>query len=247
MEKNQSNPSEALVRWGDSRPKSIFTCGHCRRSWAKKTPDGAMEIYPWDELRLSNPFAKDRPDERFGECPQCSTKRRTESFQKICPSLYQKSETSRLPEAQLKKALEWQYGPRGLILLGDTGKGKSRVAWQLLKRLLITDKPERKIMWFDSTSFGLEIVKHYRHEDVDVWLEDAGTVPILFFDDLGKLKMTERAEVELFGLIERRCASELPIIVTTNDTGDTLAARMSDNRGPAMIRRLREFCEPVQF
>lgn len=102
-------------------------------------------------------------------------------------------------------------------------------------------------MWFDSTSFGLEIVKHYRREDVDVWLEEAGTIPILFFDDFGKLKMTERAEVELFGLIERRCANELPIIVTTNDTGDTLASRMSDNRGPAMIRRLREFCEPVQF
>ena len=35
------------------------------------------------------------------------------------------------------------------------------------------------------------------------------------------------------------------IIATTNDTGDTLAARLTDNRAPALVRRLREFCEMV--
>lgn len=206
-----------------------------------------MELYPRSDAIMADPWSKNKPEERFGECPDCAKGRRTLKFQKICPPLYQKSDVNKLPELQLKKALEWQFNPRGLILLGDTGKGKSRVAWQLLKRILVSDKPEQPMMWFDSTSFGLEIAKHYRHDDVDVWLNSAAAVPILFFDDLGKLKLTERAEVELFGLIERRTASELPIIVTTNDTGDTLAARMSDNRGPAMIRRLREFCDPIQF
>lgn len=164
----------------------------------------------------------------------------------FCPPLYQRTEPSRLPQAQLSAALSWEYGPRGLILLGETGRGKSRVAWLTLKKVMTGRKPP-SFMWFDAVSFGHEIAKHYRTEDAEAWLDRVAECGLVFFDDLGKLKLTERAEVELFGVIERRCAAELPIIVTTNDTGDTLASRMTDNRGPALIRRLREFCEPIQF
>jgi DNA replication protein DnaC len=181
------------------------------------------------------------------ECADCGRARRAAKFLTICPPLYQKTEASRLPAAQLTKAMEWQYSPRGLILLGETGKGKSRVAWTLLKRVLVEDKKELSFMWFDAIGFGHDIAKHYRDEDAEAWLDKVAACQLVFFDDLGKLKLTERAEVELFGVIERRCAAELPLIVTTNDTGDSLAARMTDNRGPAMIRRLREFCEPIQF
>lgn len=181
------------------------------------------------------------------ECSDCAKIRRTERFNHHCPPLYQRTDVERLPRAQLADAMKWQYGPRGLILLGETGKGKTRVAWTLLKRLLIDDNPERSFVWFDAISFGHKISIHYREEDAESWLDRVAQCPLIFFDDLGKLKLTERAEVELFGVIERRCAAELPIIVTTNDTGDSLAARMTDNRGPAMIRRLREFCEPIQF
>ena len=131
--------------------------------------------------------------------------------------------------------------------MGDTGKGKSRIAWRLLKRVLCEDKLETTFLWFDCIGFGHEIARHYRLEDAEAWLDKVATVPLLYFDDLGKLKLTERAETELFGLIERRCANQLPIIATTNDTGDSLAARMTEGRGPAMIRRLREFCDIITF
>jgi DNA replication protein DnaC len=165
----------------------------------------------------------------------------------ICPELYRASEPDRLPAPQLAAALRWQVNPKGLILLGETGRGKSRVAWLLLRRILVEDLPEIKFKWFDCVGFGHEIAKHYKAEDAEEWLELLATIPLLFMDDLGKLKLTERAETELFGMIERRCANRKPMIVTTNDTGDTLASRMTDNRGPALIRRLREFCEPIQF
>lgn len=132
-------------------------------------------------------------------------------------------------------------------MLGDTGSGKTRIAWTLLKRLIISAKKDLSFEWFDAIGFGHAISKHYRDEDAEHWLEELGKKDLVFFDDLGKLKLTERAETELFGLIERRCAAELPIIATTNDTGDSLAARMTENRGPAMIRRLREFCQIIQF
>lgn len=190
----------------------------------------------------------DRPGERSGVCADCAKLRRVEKFgNDICPKLYQKSDESRLPQKQLQQAMAWRYGPRGLILLGDTGLGKSRVAWTLLKRILVDDMPDRSFAWFDCIGFGHSISKHYKDEDAEEWLENLSAIDLVFMDDLGKLKLTERAEVELFGLIERRCANRLPMIVTTNDTGDSLASRMTDNRGPALIRRLREFCDPIQF
>lgn len=215
----------------------FFQCYGCNREWNRKSKEGERAT----------------GDMNTTMCGDCAMKKREAVFATTCPSLYQKTDTSKLPQEQLKKAMDWKYGSRGLILLGDTGKGKSRVAWSLLKRLLVDDKPlpdsrtSQNFVWFDATSFGHEIIRSYRDETADLWLDKVCTCPLVFFDDLGKLKLTERAEVELFGVIERRCASELPIIVTTNDTGDSLAARMSDNRGPAMIRRLREFCEPIQF
>jgi DNA replication protein DnaC len=70
---------------------------------------------------------------------------------------------------------------------------------------------------------------------------------VLFFDDLGKVPLTERVEAEFFALIERRMARQLPITVTSNMTGDDLAAKASTDRGRPLIRRLREFCRVVVF
>lgn len=200
------------------------------------------------EAQAVRPSSQYRAGERRSyECPQCAVNRRRTRFEKICPPLYQSSDPARLPGAQLAQVMAWGFNPRGLVLIGDTGKGKSRIAWYLLRRYLTKDRPERGFLWFDCIGFGHAITEHYKAEDAEGWLESVAKVPLLFFDDLGKLKMTERAETELFGIIERRCANMLPIIATTNDSGDSLAARMTENRGPAMVRRLREFCQVVTF
>lgn len=182
------------------------------------------------------------------ECSACAKARRDALFcERICPKLYLDTDIARLPQKEFTQVMQWELGPRGLLLLGETGKGKTRVAWQAIRKVFSQGKEDISFRWFDCVGFGHELAKHYRTEDAEEWLENTASVDLVFFDDLGKLKLTERAEVELFGMVERRFAAMLPIIVTTNDTGDTLAARMTDNRGPALIRRLREFCDAIQF
>ena len=145
--------------------------------------------------------------------------------------------------------LAWRYGGRGLLLHGETGRGKTRAAWLLLRRL---HDQGRSITAFDCVSFGHECVRrcrdsHGNDEHVERWADNLATVPVLFLDDFAKEKLTERVEVELFGLIERRTANCLPIILTTNFVGEALEAKLSPDRGAPLVRRLREFCEDVCF
>ena len=70
-------------------------------------------------------------------------------------------------------------------------------------------------------------------------------------DDLCKAKMTEAQEQALYAVFERRAAWLRPTIATMNSTGDMILARMTEagraDRGAALLRRMREFCEVVTF
>ncbi len=208
-----------------------------------------MNTLPCHECNTQRPsgeFITDR-DGYAIRCRTCEGERKAAQFERLCPPLYRHSDATRLP--LLAKVLEWKRTEDrpGLLLRGSTGRGKSRCAWLLVERIMTVDL--QQVYAFDCVAFGHDLSRHYRDEDnpAEMWLDMLAKAPVVFFDDLGKLKITERAEAELFGLIERRTANQLPIIATTNDSGDSLSSRMTDNRGPALIRRLREFCQVIDF
>ncbi len=203
-----------------------ITCRTCPATWQKDIPENVTPT---------------------GECAACKLARRMKFFNSQCPPLYQQTDTAKLPKKQLVEAMKWKFGQRGLMLSGPSGRFKTRIVWTLLKRVLTVDMPPVDFMWFDCMSFEKDIMRHYQAEDEHLWFDKVCAVPLLFFDDFGKIKLTERAEAELFGIVERRTANLLPIILTTNDDDATLAARMSDNRGAPLVRRLREFCEQIKF
>jgi DNA replication protein DnaC len=77
-------------------------------------------------------------------------------------------------------------------------------------------------------------------------LEKAAQVDALLLDDLGKNRMTERAEVELYDLLEHRTGHLLPTFWTSNSNAAGLHDMFSPDRADAMLRRLgKEFCEHV--
>ena len=193
-------------------------------------------------------------------CPKCSEEHaereqreaatraglhRAELWNSICPPLFRNTDPSKLPSpTRLQVALNWKYGPRGLLLHGDTGKGKSRIAWEVMKREF---NARRTVAAIDGT-FGFAYTEKFAQSTNEAarFINRLMGVDLLLMDDVLKVKLTDSVEQALFAIVDRRSEECLPIIVTTNDTGETLAERMTDDRGPALLRRLREFCQVIE-
>lgn len=168
-------------------------------------------------------------------------------WSQICPPLYLATnlDDARLSRAAVQSVLGWDDNGDGvgLALRGESGKGKTRLAFMLCRRLFFSGKsvafmPATKLAQLCIDSFDDEhSIKNAARER----LRSAKRVQYLLLDDLGKQKFTERAEMELYDVIETRTSNLLPIIWTANATSDDFAAMMSPDRGAPIIRRLAEF------
>lgn len=164
----------------------------------------------------------------------------------VCPKQFQMTELSRLPDQEAAtKATEWQHGNRGLILNGPTGSGKSRTAWMVIKQCHFAGL---HIECLNSMA-GLKYASLFSGSasDVEQWVGKLINADLLFMDDIFKIKLTDSFESVIFSLVDQRTENGRPIILTANDTGESLTARMSPDRGEPLVRRLREFCDTITF
>lgn len=183
-------------------------------------------------------------------------------WKKQCPSIFRVCDQNKVPNPEsYKRVTAWKYSPRGLLCFGPTARGKTRAAWQLVKRLSEEGVP---CIHYDgvtfahdcATAFGPDGIRPWwmessclREDKMDgpSWIKELFGIQLLFLDDLGKGRMTERTEAELFGLLDRRFSDGRPVLLTCNFSAEALAAKVSEDRGAPLVRRLKEFCEPIAF
>jgi DNA replication protein DnaC len=221
---------------------TIVDCGTCGQQHTIPT----IRLFGGHVVRraLCPACAARQAEEQRGEADRAERARLDAAWNSICPPLYLKTAPARLPQAALAEVLGWSLGPRGLLLVGPTGTGKTRAVYLLLRRLL---EAGVRIRAFDCAGFGHECGRRFRDGTGEDWADALAKADLVFLDDVGKVSFTERYQTELFALVERRAANMLPIIATTNMAGDDLQPRMSADRGQPLVRRLREFCHVVVF
>jgi len=194
-------------------------------------------------------------------CPACATERReadekTEAarisgerearWQAICPPAYRDTVIEKLPNPnKATEILAWNYGATGLLLHGKTRKGKSRCAWLLVRKTFEAGKSIRVLDSMAGFHYGAVFANSGR--EALEWVEARSKCGLLFFDDVFKVKLTDSFEAAVFAIVDYRISHNLPILATLNDVGDTLAARMTSDRGEAFVARLREMCHVIQF
>ena len=173
--------------------------------------------------------------------------RRQEAFNALCPPLYRESDPQRIPAAFLRECEAWEVSPQGLGFVGLAGTCKTRSAWMLLKRLHFSGV---RVFGITATGFAKACADQW-HDDpqAKALAEDTLTrcrrTKVLLLDDLGKQKFTERAELELFDLLEHRTSHGKPIIWTANAGREPLKQMLSPDRGEPILRRLVEFSKVV--
>lgn len=165
----------------------------------------------------------------------------------FCPPLFHDTDPARLPQSQLTKVLAWNYQPIGLLLHGCTDKGKTRTAWLLVKKLWWEDVTIHEFSAMSFNRASADASGHFRSSEFVKALSSSRKKDLLFIDDLGKGKMTARAEQDLFEIFNTRLQQQKPVLVTTNYNGESLTKQFSAETGGPFVRRLKEITRTIGY
>lgn len=166
----------------------------------------------------------------------------------ICPPLYRDTDLNQMPMALVTAVEKWQYGPTGLGIIGDAGKCKTRAGFLILRKAFDDNVTVNCV----SGARFSKLTSEQFFDDDDTRetarrsLQRLKEVGLVLFDDLGKGRLTDRVESELFDFLETRTSNCLPTIWTSNSTPDVISTMFSQDRADAIMRRLIEFSRLLQ-
>jgi DNA replication protein DnaC len=174
-------------------------------------------------------------------------------WSEICPPLYMTTnpDDSRLSQ-KIRRILEaWQPSEdgKGLAIFGGTGKGKTRLIFWRLHTLWMSGAI-KSLFAISSVRLGRAIAESFdddkkTSDTASDILSSVRMKTVLFIDDVGKEKFTERVASDFYELIEHRTSYMLTTIWTTNLTSAELASKLGD-KGDPTIRRLKEFSQCIE-
>jgi DNA replication protein DnaC len=124
-----------------------------------------------------------------------------------------------------------EHKPGNLIVCGDLGVGKSWHLWRIFAALVEHHGAARTIE--QVTAYGFKRIAA-PPTDYDE-LQRLADVRVLFFDDIGSVRLSEWDLENLFGIVDQRWANQRPMVISSNALdlrplfGDRIASRLADN------------------
>jgi DNA replication protein DnaC len=116
--------------------------------------------------------------------------------------------------------------------------------WLLLRRLL--DREHRTAVFLNSVRFRTALQAAARDGTTQEFVRGLVRADVIYWDDLGQMHLTGAASEMLLHLVEERTCAEMPILATTQYSGQGLDAQFDRTEmGQAIRRRLNEFCRVV--
>lgn len=134
---------------------------------------------------------------------------------------------------------------RSVTLIGSTGTGKTRLAWTLIEQPFIEGKSVRVFTHIGLKNTLYEKAKSSQAE-MAAFVQALVECDVLLIDDLGKADMARGdhgldIEEKTFHILDTRLNDlSRRTIITSNDKGESLVARMTPDRGEPLVRRIRE-------
>ena len=139
-------------------------------------------------------------------------------------------------------AREWAKSPRSLFIFGHVGRGKTQLAFAMLREMF---RRCPKFIWpryLSSPDLAAKLLKASKSDEgddyeVNFWAEQ----DLLFIDDFGRESGresgTDRIRRQYFDILNKRYASNLPTLITSNFSFDMIEGLLGD----AIASRFQEF------
>lgn len=143
--------------------------------------------------------------------------------------------------AGLRAAGDWAYGPRGLMLWGDNGVGKTVLAMAMALRQILEFR--RGLKWWNVPRLLLDIRAGIGRGGAKDVIDAALTTPLLFLDDFGAEHPTSWALETLFVVVDGRLQARLPIVITSNLD----LAGIEASLGRRIADRIPEACDLIEM
>lgn len=237
MQKTTANRANGIASFRQPRPVKTLTCQQCGGSF-----EFALEV------PLCDACNKKRCDEERRNAEIRAKNELRRAFWEQVPPLYRKTDKTRLKPVLAAAIANWRFSPKGIGFVGAAGAGKTRAAVMILAKACEEDLtamylPATELSAISAGAFSdLPAERNSAKQK----LSDAKRVKCLLIDDLGKGRLTDRAESELYEILEKRTSNELPTIWTSNSNAQGLRLMFSADRADALIRRLgKEFCTHI--
>ncbi len=211
-------------------------CVHCGRSFQPLFPGAACcsdECVDAEKAR--------RGLDRHGA--PCKPPAARSTWRALCPPRYAAFDLARLPargKAIAAAVLAWQpaHTPgRGLAIVGESDCGKSMLLHEVARRAWVSG-------WDVHCTLSTEFAWHMGDlQQRQPFLQRCLDCALLLLDDIGKARLTDRVETDLYHLLEHRERWQKPILWSANLKGAHLAATMSEDRAAPIVNRLRRSAE----